>query len=64
MRAWDGGKGVMAGVDPGEEGGESGAFVFASSLVGEDVVAQTWISVLILFFSGVLKGDLKGCERV
>ena len=54
----------MVGVDWGEEGGESGAFVFVSSLGGEDVVAQTWVSVLILLFSGVLKGDLKGCERV
>ena len=54
----------MVGVDWGEEGGESGALVFVSSLGGEDVVAQTWVSLVISLFSGVLKGDLKGCERV
>ena len=64
MRSWGGRKRVMVGVDWGEEGGESGAFVFAWSLGGEDVVAQTRVSVSLLFFSGVLKGDLKGCERV
>ena len=54
----------MVSVDWGEEGGESGAFVFPFSLVGEKVVVETWVSVVILFFNGVLKGDLKGCERV
>ena len=64
MRAWGSGKGVMVGFDWGVEGGESGAFGCASSLGGEDVVVETWVSVLVLSFSGVLKGDLKGCDRV
>ena len=54
----------MVGVDCGEEGGDSGAFVFPFFLVGEEVVVETWVSVIILLFNGVLKGDLKGCERV
>ena len=64
MRAWVGGKRIMVGVGWGEEGGESSAFVFASSLDGEDVEVLSWVSVLTLFLSGVLNGDLKGCERV
>lgn len=54
----------MVGFDWGVEGGESGAFGCASSLGGDDVVVEMWVSVLVLSFSGVLKGDLKGCDRV